>query len=105
LAGLKGIEAFYEDIKLPARAMPGNFEENLLKSATQFRELCDKCSLHIVTLQPFKNYEGLLSPQRRREKLEKLRIWIKRAKLLRTDIIQIPSLQLPRVMKTGLCRG
>jgi 4-hydroxyphenylpyruvate dioxygenase len=91
-AGFKGVEAFYEDIKLPARAMPGNFEENLLESAAVFRGLCDKYSLHIVVLQPFKNYDGLRSPQRHREKIEKLRSWIKMAKVLRTDLIQIPSM-------------
>ncbi|KAI5817245.1 sugar phosphate isomerase [Pyronema omphalodes] len=92
-AGFRGVELFYEDIKLPARAMTeGKFETNLHISAQHFRDLCDKYNLKIIVFQPFKNYDGLLSPQRHAEKIEKLKNWIKIAKILRTDIIQIPSM-------------
>jgi 4-hydroxyphenylpyruvate dioxygenase len=92
-AGFNGIEVFYEDIKLPARAMTtGTFEENLLKSAATFKELCDRYDVEIMVLQPFKNYDGLLSEKRRTEKLAKLHNWLKIAKILGTEIIQIPSM-------------
>jgi 4-hydroxyphenylpyruvate dioxygenase len=92
-AGFQGIELFYEDIKLPARAMTtGTFEENLHISAQRFRDLCDKYSLKIFVFQPFKNYDGLLSPKRHAEKIAKLRNWLKVAKILGTDMIQIPSM-------------
>lgn len=84
---------FYEDIKLPARAMPtGKFEDNLLKSAQTFRDLCDKYDLEIIVFQPFKNYEGLLSEKRHAEKIEKLKNWFRIAKVLGTNTIQIPSM-------------
>lgn len=95
-AGFKGIEAFYEDIKIPARretaANGGEFFDNLLKSAQIFRDLCDKYHLTIFVFQPFKNYDGLLSQQRHDEKIAKLKNWFKIAKILGTDTIQIPSM-------------
>jgi 4-hydroxyphenylpyruvate dioxygenase len=94
-AGFKGIEVFYEDLKVPARRSMqqtgATFEENLLRSAQNFRDLCDKFGLTIICLQPFKNYEGLVSRKRHAEKIAKLGVWFKLAKVLKSDIIQIPS--------------
>lgn len=98
-AGFKGVEVFYEDIKIPARralaaAASGTttFQDELIVSAQNFRNLCDKYNLTIFVFQPFKNYDGLLSQQRHDEKIEKLKHWFKLAKILRTDTIQIPSM-------------
>lgn len=95
-AGFKGIEVFYEDIKIPARretaSAGGTFEQNLLKSAAVFRSLCDKYNLTIFVLQPFKNYDGLLSQKRHDEKIAKLKNWFKMCKILGTNTIQIPSM-------------
>jgi 4-hydroxyphenylpyruvate dioxygenase len=92
-AGFNGIEVFYEDIKLPAPVMTtGTFEENLVKSATHFKQLCDKYELEVIVLQPFKNYDGLLSETRHKEKIAKLHNWFRIAKALGTNIIQIPSM-------------
>jgi 4-hydroxyphenylpyruvate dioxygenase len=94
-AGFKGIEVFYEDIKIPARRYmsekPCTFEQALLQSAQYCRDLCGKFDLTIICLQPFKNYEGLKNRERHMEKIAKLHTWFKIVKVLRTDIIQIPS--------------
>jgi 4-hydroxyphenylpyruvate dioxygenase len=94
-AGFKGIEVFYEDIKIPAKkymaSTSSTFEQSLLHSAQEFRSLCDKFNLTIMCLQPFKNYEGLKSRKRHEEKIAKLHVWFTIVKILRTDIIQIPS--------------
>lgn len=92
-AGYQGIELFYEDIKLPARKdYSGTFEEQLLQSAQKFRDLCDQYNLTVFVFQPFKNYEGLLSEKRHSEKIAKLHVWIKIAKIIGTNMIQIPSM-------------
>lgn len=39
---------------------------------------------------PFKDYEGRLDPKARAEKLEELHLWFKIARILGTDVIQIP---------------
>ena len=57
-AGFKGIEVFYEDIKIPARKYmsekPCTFEQALLQSAQYCQDLCGKFDLTIICLQPFK---------------------------------------------------
>ncbi|KAI5797724.1 xylose isomerase-like protein [Geopyxis carbonaria] len=104
-AGFTGIEVFYEDLKLPARAMTStasSFADNLLLSAAHMRALCDQHGLTIIVLQPFKNYDGLLSPQRHAEKIQKLHHWFKIARVLRVDTIQIPSMfHLSPAVATG----
>jgi len=95
-AGYKGVEAFYEDIKIPARqAMKKSgrsFQEELLISAQTFKDLADLYNLEIFVLQPFKNYEGLLSKKRHDEKIDKMKLFFKMAKILGTDLIQIPTM-------------
>ncbi|KAK9452852.1 xylose isomerase-like protein [Dipodascopsis uninucleata] len=91
LAGFEGIELFYEDIKLPAKKKGGDFYENLLKEAKIVRDLCDQYQLSVIALQPFKNYEGRLDRKRHQEKIEKLKFWFQIAKIVNTDLIQIPS--------------
>jgi 4-hydroxyphenylpyruvate dioxygenase len=95
-AGFKGIELFYECIKLPARraaeAGNGTFEENLFKYCQQFRDLCDQYGLQVIAMQPFKNYEGLLSQAHHEKKIEKAKRYINFCKILGCDIILIPSM-------------
>jgi 4-hydroxyphenylpyruvate dioxygenase len=94
-AGFQGVEVFYEDLKIPAQKWmtesKATFEESLIRSANIFKDLCDKFGLIIICLQPFKNYDGLLSKERHQEKISKLHVWFKIAKTLQVDIIQIPS--------------
>jgi len=96
-AGYKGIELFYEDIKIPAERLTDSkndkhaFQKNLFDAETRFKQLCDKHGQEIFVLQPIKNYEGLLSRDKHARKIEKLKMWFKLAKVLGTDMIQIPT--------------
>ena len=47
--------------------------------------------MEIFVLQPFKNYECLLSPELHVEKIEKLKRGFELARLLGTNTIQIPT--------------
>lgn len=95
-AGFKGIELFYECIKVLARrdeaAGRGTFEDNLLSHCRHFRELCDKYGLKVMCMQPFKNFEGLLSRQRHQEKMTKARLYMKFCQILGCDIVLVPSM-------------
>jgi 4-hydroxyphenylpyruvate dioxygenase len=88
----EGIELFYECFEHHAQSLPGGLnEDNLLLAAKQTRQECDRLHLEIVSLQPFLFAEGLVSPQARQEIIDKLRFWFKLAKVLGTDLIQIPT--------------
>jgi 4-hydroxyphenylpyruvate dioxygenase len=92
-----GIEIFFEDLEYLARA-----ESDLAPSATPsseaqlhaartIRTLCDERSLSIIGLQPFMHYEGLLDREEHTARIKKLELWFRIAKVLGTDVIQIPG--------------
>jgi 4-hydroxyphenylpyruvate dioxygenase len=90
-SGLPGIEIFFEDLAYLASSLPGGFTPtNQLLAAHQIRRLCDSLHLELMGLGPFKDCEGLLDPVARAEKLEELKLWFEMARILGTDIIQIP---------------
>ena len=90
--GYNGIEVFFEDLEYLARSLPGGFtEENQLGAARLIRRMCDDRRLEILCLQPFLHYEGQLDRSEQKRKIEKLKLWFQLAKILRTDVIQIPS--------------
>ncbi|KAG9378301.1 3-dehydroshikimate dehydratase [Pyrenophora tritici-repentis] len=91
--GLEGIELFYEDLVDHAGS---DSPAALLAGAASVRDLCCSLSLEIVCLQPFMHYEGLLDRQRHAERIEEMKLWMKLAHVLGTDLIQVPSSFLPR---------
>lgn len=108
--GFEGVEVFYEDIEYLAKKLahkPGNDSgppntEELLAAAEHIRQLFDTLGLETIALQPFLFYEGLLDRvEHDRLVNEKLQIWLRLAKVLGTDIIQIPANFLPAVKLTG----
>ncbi|KAH8667458.1 putative 3-dehydroshikimate dehydratase [Tricladium varicosporioides] len=91
-SGLPGIEIFFEDLAYLAASLPGGpTPANHLHAAHQIRSLCDSLSLEIMGLGPFSDCEGLLCPIARAAKLQELYLWFDMARILGTDIIQIPS--------------
>ncbi|KAK3061405.1 hypothetical protein LTS18_006337 [Coniosporium uncinatum] len=95
--GFKGIELFYEDIEHFASQMIGGATEtNIELASKKIWKLCDERDITIICLQPFMHYEGLKDRKEHERKIEKMRFWLRLAKILRTDIIQIPSNFLPK---------
>jgi 4-hydroxyphenylpyruvate dioxygenase len=95
-AGLAGVEIFYEDLEYLAKEQEGASEdspseEQLLAAARLIQEMCQKNKLKIIGLQPFLFYEGLVDRKEHAQMIEKLQTWLKIAKLLGTDVIQIPT--------------
>ncbi|KAH9211470.1 xylose isomerase-like protein [Leptodontidium sp. 2 PMI_412] len=90
-ASLPGIEIFFEDLLYLASSLPGGpTPSNQLLAAHQIRAQCTTLNLEIMGIGPFNNCEGLLSPTARAQKLEELHLWFEIARILGTDIIQIP---------------
>ncbi|KAL4922042.1 xylose isomerase-like protein [Aspergillus aurantiobrunneus] len=97
-AGFKGIEIFYEDLEYAARnfSQSDNPQANdLLTAADQIYSLCESNGLKIIGLQPFLFYEGLRDREQHGRLIEKMKLWLKIVKRLRTDMIQIPANFLP----------
>ncbi|KAK0110673.1 hypothetical protein ONS96_002275 [Cadophora gregata f. sp. sojae] len=104
---LTGIEIFFEDLEYLAREESGisadqnPSSEAQLNAAHTIRKLCDERGLEIIGLQPFLHYEGLLDREEHARKIEKMKLWFKIAKILETDIIQIPASFLGKDKTTG----
>jgi 4-hydroxyphenylpyruvate dioxygenase len=92
---IQGIEVSWEDLEFLAAKFSGHRVENQVEAAKLIRKRCDERGLEIICLQPFADYEGLYSRQHHTEKIEQLKIWLKLAKILRTDLITITSNSLP----------
>ena len=90
--GYVGVEVFFEDLETIAKASTGQFTpETQILAAKQFKSSCDERNLEIMALQPFLMYEGLRDRAKQKVLVEKMKLWLKLAKVLGTDIIQIPS--------------
>ncbi|KAB5572656.1 xylose isomerase-like protein [Coniochaeta sp. 2T2.1] len=88
----EGVELFYECLEHHAEVLPGGLnEDNLLLAAEQTRQECDRLNLEIVSLQPFLFSEGLVNARTHQKIIEKLKFWFQLAKILRTDLIQMPT--------------
>ena len=94
--GIKGIELFYEDLEYLAKELAGGASEaSLHVAANVIRSLCDKYSLTVVCLQPLMLDEGLEDRDEHALRIEKVQLWFRLARVLRTDLIAIASSYLP----------
>lgn len=100
--GYKEIEMFYEDIEFVAKEMEGGATPaNLLEASRTVRELCDARGLNIIALQPFMHYEGLRDRKEHARRIEEMKLWLKLARILGTDLIEIPSTFISEEECTG----
>ncbi|KAL1847173.1 hypothetical protein Plec18170_008737 [Paecilomyces lecythidis] len=115
--GFSGIELFYDDLLQVARQLqdrdsetPGDpsqqdidmTEEYDIKAAFEIKRMCDQRDLHIVSLQPFRNYEGLLCKSEHARRIQELQHWTKLATILGNDVfILIPSSFLGKSQTVG----
>jgi 4-hydroxyphenylpyruvate dioxygenase len=102
--GFEGIEIFYEDLEYVAKKLSSHespTSEDLCQAARQVHEECQVAGLQIIGLQPFLFYEGLLDRQKHNELIEKIHVWFRIVKELKTATIQIPANFLPTDQLTG----
>lgn len=95
--GFEGVEIFFEDLDYFAcdmfhvTASSELTSDNYIAAATVIRTLCEDRNLAIVCLQPFMHYEGLRDREAHSRRVDEMRLWLRIAKALRTDVVQIPS--------------
>lgn len=95
-AGFDGIEVFWEDLVYDAKRRDKleNIESNeeaMIKAAEHCKDLCNQHGLSVLVLQPFMNFDGLVDVEKHEGMIAKLKVYIKVAKALGTDMIQVPS--------------
>lgn len=112
--GYKGIELFWDDLRdlamrrfqdTPTGSTPDDAASTnptaepshaaQKAAACHIQTLCKAFDIHIICLQPFAGYEGLLDREVKKQLMEKLGRWFELARALGTDMIQIPSSLAP----------
>lgn len=91
--GFRGVEIIDDDIDSYAVQLPGGVEidDNRLSAAAMVNTACKKLGLTVITLQPFRFYEGLINRNEHARMITKLKLWLKICQALETTIIQIPT--------------
>lgn len=102
--GFRGIELFYEDLydfskTVSSRDKPNGPDQ--LAAAAIIAKTCSSLSLSIICLQPFMHYEGLISRSLHDERIQEMSLWLDLAHTLGTDLILLPSSNLPEEQITN----
>jgi 4-hydroxyphenylpyruvate dioxygenase len=105
LHGFEGIEIFYECLESHAQTFEGGANEiNLTIAAKEVRRCCDVNGMEVICLQPFTFYDGLTDARAHAKSIRRLHFWFQLAKILRTDLIQIPTNFLQEGTTGDLCQ-
>ncbi|MCJ1324332.1 hypothetical protein MMC10_000994 [Thelotrema lepadinum] len=100
--GIEGIEIFYEDLEYIAENLEGGLTpRNEIQAAGIIKVLCDERNINIICLQPFMHYEGLVDQREHKRRISKMKLWLRLAKALGTNLIAVPSTFLPESECTG----
>lgn len=102
-AGFQGVELGFDDLcaysKHHNRGFKGDQDvPTLLKSAGEIRQLCRDLNLKIICLQPFTDFEGVMDPIERRERMERAERWFMIMHELGTTMLQVGSTDNPRTI-------
>ena len=90
--GFKGVEIVEADILEQSKKLGGDDSpDGQLTAARSIRVMCDQLGLHVVVLQPFWFYEGLLDRKEHEARITKLHLWMRLASVLGTSMVQIPT--------------
>ncbi|KKK20230.1 hypothetical protein ARAM_004884 [Aspergillus rambellii] len=100
--GFEGIELFMDDLDHLANTQ---FHGSSQQAAQHISHVCTSLNLTVICIQPFGFYEGLLDRTQTAHLLtHKLPRWFELARILNTDLIQIPANFLPADPATGAPR-
>jgi 4-hydroxyphenylpyruvate dioxygenase len=96
--GFQGIELFYEDLydfskTLSSTDSPNGAEQRVAASIVS--KTCSSLGMAIICLQPFMHYEGLISRELHDKRIQDMELWLELAHELGTDLILLPSSNLP----------
>ncbi|KAJ9657490.1 hypothetical protein H2198_004251 [Neophaeococcomyces mojaviensis] len=84
--GFKGIEIVYSDLS----AYSSEHNVSMIQGAESIRSLCDELGIEILSLAPFENFEGTISPSLQ-ERIAIAQQWIDIARKLRAPHLQVPA--------------
>lgn len=89
-AGFEGIELYWDDLAtLVSTLGPG--PETLTAASAVVRLVCDELGLSVVSLQPFRDFDGLEEGPEKEARLREFTTWLACASRLGARIISVPA--------------
>ncbi|KAF7564084.1 hypothetical protein G7046_g18 [Stylonectria norvegica] len=97
--GFQGVEIYWDDLVAHAKlfdpqdplGQSGDDALNMMPAARHIRALCDELGLQIISLQPFRNYDGIIDPVLHQKRLAEFAIWLDVADVLKASVIGVPA--------------
>lgn len=91
-AGFQGVEIYWDDlISFAARSL-GDASAGSLRGASDFlRLLCDELGLTVVSLQPFRDFDGLEEGDEKEGRVREFKVWLSCAARLGAGMIGVPA--------------
>jgi len=86
--GFEGIELYWDDLTKYAREL---YRCDIRAAAASIGDLSHKLGLSIISIQPFRNYDGIISIDQHNARLDEFREWMRIATLLGTNTIGVPA--------------
>lgn len=108
--GFEGVEMFWDDLVAYSLDLhhPPDITTHCLENETaiyygsiRIQEACKRLDLTVLSLQPFRNFDGLLDIQARNLRLREFEFWVVVAHNLGASVIGVPSTITPGPTHTG----
>ena len=90
LAGFEGIELYWDDLAAFASTL-GSGPDMLQAASTVVRLSCDELGLSVISLQPFRDFDGLEEGLEKEARLQEFSTWLSCASKLGARIIGVPA--------------
>lgn len=99
LSGFQGVELFWDDLEAYAQTLQGESDTSstpdgiphVVMASQRIRQLCDQLGLSVVSVQPFRNFDGLIDQEVRKQRLDEFKIWLLVARELAAEFIGVPA--------------
>lgn len=90
--GFEGIELYWDDLSAFTAATFGEAGPDAVRGASDFvRLMCDELGLEVVSLQPFRDFDGLEEGKEKEERVTEFRVWLSCAARLGAPMIGVPA--------------
>ncbi|KAI9166995.1 3-dehydroshikimate dehydratase [Paramyrothecium foliicola] len=97
--GFRGVELFWDDLEAYAGTLQGEqagFERqvgprHMVSAARKIQQLCSTLNLSVISVQPFRNFDGLIDADLRKERIDEFKVWLLVAQELHAEFIGVPA--------------
>lgn len=91
-AGFEGIELYWDDLNAFTAATFGEAGPDAVRGASDVvRLLCDELGMDVVSLQPFRDFDGMEEGDEKEERVSEFKVWLSCAARLGAPMIGVPA--------------